>query len=295
MQTLKIYPKSTYISNSRLNESFYNDTTLLLGKNNFGNEHYVSILKFSDFIDINDIEILNASLNLTLINNNTFSIEEFRSDIAIYKIIENFNIEEVSWNNYPKAISLKLLDSDIDYNYKDNIVSFNISSLYEKVLELQNPIYGLIIICRPSLKSSVYEFYSSLSNNQPIIAISYEKYSNNELKNLEIIFKENVFTIQSSDTEFFSETINISNFNNATYFIKNLGDSPIYAYLQISPDEINFADDVVKSYINSGESKVFPISNFLKFSRLKFVASQNDTNSNIQIWFQGQTFDYYIR
>ena len=293
MQTLTLYPKSTYISNCRENEIFYNNNTLLVGKNNYGNDHYVSLFKFSNSIDINDIEILNASLNLTLINDNNFSIEEFRNNIAIYKIIEDFNIENVSWNNYPKAISLKLLDSDI--NYKDNIVSFNISSLYENVLELQNSVYGLIIICRPSLKSSIYQIYSSSSNKQPFIAINYEKSTNNEIKNLEIIFKENEFTIQSSDSEFFSETINISNFNNATYFIKNLGDLPVYAYLQISPDGINFADEVVEAYINAGESKILPITNFLKFSRVKFINRQNDTGSNIQIWFQGQTFDYYMK
>lgn len=293
MQTLTLYPKSTYISNCRENEIFYNNNTLLVGKNNYGNVHYASLFKFSNSIDINDIEILNASLNITLLNDNKFSIEEFRNNIAIYKIIEDFNIENVSWNNYPKAISLKLLDSDI--NYKDNIVSFNISSLYENVLELQNSVYGLIIICRPSLKSSIYQIYSSSSDKQPLIAINYEKSTNNEIKNLEIIFKENEFTIQSSDSEFFSETINISNFNNATYFIKNLGDLPVYAYLQISPDGINFADEVVEAYINAGESKILPITNFLKFSRVKFINRQNDTGSNIQIWFQGQTFDYYMK
>ena len=293
MQTLTLYPKSTYISNCRENEIFYNNNTLLVGKNNYGNVHYASLFKFSNSIDINDIEILNASLNITLLNDNKFSIEEFRNNIAIYKIIEDFSIEDVSWNNYPKAISLKLLDSDI--NYKDNIVSFNISSLYEDVLELQNSVYGLIIICRPSLKSSIYQIYSSSSNKQPFIAINYEKSTNNEIKNLEIIFKENEFTIQSSDSEFFSETINISNFNNATYFIKNLGDLPVYAYLQISPDGINFADEVVEAYINAGESKILPITNFLKFSRVKFINRQNDTGSNIQIWFQGQTFDYYMK
>ena len=293
MQTLTFYPKSTYISNCRESEFFYNRNTLLVGKNNYGNEHYVSLFKFSNSLDINDIEILNASLNLTLINDNNFSIEEFRNNIAIYKIIEDFSIENVSWNNYPKAIALKLLDSDI--NYKDNIVSFNISSLYEDVLELQNSVYGLIIICRPSLKSSIYQIYSSSSDKQPLIAINYEKSTNNEIKNLEIIFKENEFTIQSSDSEFFSETINISNFNNATYFIKNLGDLPVYAYLQISPDGINFADEVVEAYINAGESKILPITNFLKFSRVKFINRQNDTGSNIQIWFQGQTFDYYMK
>ena len=293
MQTLTLYPKSTYISNCRENEIFYNNNTLLVGKNNYGNDHYVSLFKFSNSIDINDIKILNASLKLTLVNDNKFSIEEFRNNIAIYKIIEDFSIEDVSWNNYPKAISLKLLDSDI--NYKDNIVSFNISSLYEDVLELQNSVYGLIIICRPSLKSSIYQIYSSSSDKQPLIAINYEKSTNNEIKNLEIIFKENEFTIQSSDSEFFSETINISNFNNATYFIKNLGDLPVYAYLQISPDGINFADEVVEAYINAGESKILPITNFLKFSRVKFINRQNDTGSNIQIWFQGQTFDYYMK
>lgn len=293
MQTLTLYPKSTYISNCRESEFFYNRNTLLVGKNNYGNEHYVSLFKFSNSLDINDIEILNASLNLTLINDNNFSIEEFRNNIAIYKIIEDFSIEDVSWNNYPKAIALKLIDSDI--NYKDNIVSFNISSLYENVLELQNSVYGLIIICRPSLKSSIYQIYSSSSDKQPLIAINYEKSTNNEIKNLEIIFKENEFTIQSSDSEFFSETINISNFNNATYFIKNLGDLPVYAYLQISPDGINFADEVVEAYINAGESKILPITNFLKFSRVKFINRQNDTGSNIQIWFQGQTFDYYMK
>ncbi len=293
MQTLTLYPKSTYISNCRENEIFYNNNTLLVGKNNYGNVHYASLFKFSNSIDINDIEILNASLNITLLNDNKFSIEEFRNNIAIYKIIEDFNIENVSWNNYPKAIALKLLDSDI--NYKDNIVSFNISSLYENVLELQNSVYGLIIICRPSLKSSIYQIYSSSSDKQPLIAINYEKSTNNEIKNLEIIFKENEFTIQSSDSEFFSETINISNFNNATYFIKNLGDLPVYAYLQISPDGINFADEVVEAYINAGESKILPITNFLKFSRVKFINRQNDTGSNIQIWFQGQTFDYYMK
>lgn len=293
MQTLTLYPKSTYISNCRESEFFYNRNTLLVGKNNYGNEHYVSLFKFSNSLDINDIEILNASLNLTLINDNNFSIEEFRNNIAIYKIIEDFSIEDVSWNNYPKAIALKLIDSDI--NYKDNIVSFNISSLYENVLELQNSVYGLIIICRPSLKSSIYQIYSSSSDKQPFIAINYEKSTNNEIKNLEIIFKENEFTIQSSDSEFFSEIINISNFNNATYFIKNLGDLPVYAYLQISPDGINFADEVVESYINAGESKILPITNFLKFSRVKFINRQNDTSSNIQIWFQGQTFDYYMK
>lgn len=293
MQTLTLYPKSTYISNCRENEIFYNNNTLLVGKNNYGNVHYASLFKFSNSIDINDIEILNASLNITLLNDNKFSIEEFRNNIAIYKIIEDFNIENVSWNNYPKAIALKLLDSDI--NYKDNIVSFNISSLYEDVLELQNSVYGLIIICRPSLKSSIYQIYSSSSDKQPLIAINYEKSTNNEIKNLEIIFKENEFTIQSSDSEFFSETINISNFNNATYFIKNLGDLPVYAYLQISPDGINFADEVVEAYINAGESKILPITNFLKFSRVKFINRQNDTGSNIQIWFQGQTFDYYMK
>lgn len=293
MQTLTLYPKSTYISNCRENEIFYNNNTLLVGKNNYGNDHYVSLFKFSNSIDINDIKILNASLKLTLVNDNKFSIEEFRNNIAIYKIIEDFSIENVSWNNYPKAIALKLLDSDI--NYKDNIVSFNISSLYEDVLELQNSVYGLIIICRPSLKSSIYQIYSSSSDKQPLIAINYEKSTNNEIKNLEIIFKENEFTIQSSDSEFFSETINISNFNNATYFIKNLGDLPVYAYLQISPDGINFADEVVEAYINAGESKILPITNFLKFSRVKFINRQNDTGSNIQIWFQGQTFDYYMK
>ena len=293
MQTLTLYPKSTYISNCRENEIFYNNNTLLVGKNNYGNDHYVSLFKFSNSIDINDIKILNASLKLTLVNDNKFSIEEFRNNIAIYKIIEDFSIEDVSWNNYPKAIALKLIDSDI--NYKDNIVSFNISSLYEDVLELQNSVYGLIIICRPSLKSSIYQIYSSSSDKQPLIAINYEKSTNNEIKNLEIIFKENEFTIQSSDSEFFSETINISNFNNATYFIKNLGDLPVYAYLQISPDGINFADEVVEAYINAGESKILPITNFLKFSRVKFINRQNDTGSNIQIWFQGQTFDYYMK
>ena len=293
MQTLTLYPKSTYISNCRENEIFYNNNTLLVGKNNYGNDHYVSLFKFSNSIDINDIEILNASLNITLLNDNKFSIEEFRNNIAIYKIIEDFSIEDVSWNNYPKSIALKLIDSDI--NYKDNIVSFNISSLYEDVLELQNSVYGLIIICRPSLKSSIYQIYSSSSDKQPLIAINYEKSTNNEIKNLEIIFKENEFTIQSSDSEFFSETINISNFNNATYFIKNLGDLPVYAYLQISPDGINFADEVVEAYINAGESKILPITNFLKFSRVKFINRQNDTGSNIQIWFQGQTFDYYMK
>ena len=293
MQTLTLYPKSTYISNCRENEIFYNNNTLLVGKNNYGNDHYVSLFKFSNSIDINDIKILNASLKLTLVNDNKFSIEEFRNNIAIYKIIEDFSIEDVSWNNYPKSIALKLIDSDI--NYKDNIVSFNISSLYENVLELQNSVYGLIIICRPSLKSSIYQIYSSSSDKQPLIAINYEKSTNNEIKNLEIIFKENEFTIQSSDSEFFSETINISNFNNATYFIKNLGDLPVYAYLQISPDGINFADEVVEAYINAGESKILPITNFLKFSRVKFINRQNDTGSNIQIWFQGQTFDYYMK
>lgn len=293
MQTLTLYPKSTYISNCRENEIFYNNNTLLVGKNNYGNVHYASLFKFSNSIDINDIKILNASLKLTLVNDNKFSIEEFRNNIAIYKIIEDFSIEDVSWNNYPKSIALKLIDSDI--NYKDNIVSFNISSLYENVLELQNSVYGLIIICRPSLKSSIYQIYSSSSDKQPLIAINYEKSTNNEIKNLEIIFKENEFTIQSSDSEFFSETINISNFNNATYFIKNLGDLPVYAYLQISPDGINFADEVVEAYINAGESKILPITNFLKFSRVKFINRQNDTGSNIQIWFQGQTFDYYMK
>ena len=293
MQTLTFYPKSTYISNCRDNEFFYNNNTLLVGKNNYGNMHYASLFKFSNSIDINDIKILNASLNITLVNDNKFSLEEFINNISIYKIIEDFNIEDVSWNNYPKAIALKLIDSDI--NYKDNIVSFNISSLYENVLELQNSVYGLIIICRPSLKSSIYQIYSSGSNKQPFIAINYEKSTNNEIKNLEIIFKENEFTIQSSDSEFFSEIINISNFNNATYFIKNLGDLPIYAYLQISPDGINFADEVVEAYINAGESKILPITNFLKFSRIKFINRQNDTNSNIKIWFQGQTFDYYMK
>lgn len=295
MLSLTIYPKTTYISSFKINESFYYKTTLLSGNSICNDVTYITILKLNNTMELDNITIIDASLNIHLINEFKTSLEEIRQSLILCKIIENFNIKEVSWENHPKAITLNLDKCDYSFNPNDNIISFNVSSLFNNILNFEKSIYGLAMICRPTFKSRLYKFYSSNSIKAPFLNINYNNCNNICSKKIEMIFKEQEFIIKSLDSEFYSTPLNISNFNTGTYFIKNSSASLIYAHLQISPDGINFTNDVVEAYINPGESVALTLGKFLKFSRIKFINKDVNPNSNIEIWFQGQTLDYYIK
>lgn len=295
MLSLTIYPKTTYISSFKETESFYYKTTLLSGNSICNDTNYISILKLNNTIELNDFNLIDASLNIHLINGCNTSLEEIRQSLVLCKIVENFNIKSVSWENHPKAIPLNLDKCDYSYNQNNNIISFNLSSIFNSYLDFPKSIYGLAIICRPTFKSKIYKFYSANSMKAPFLNINYTNCNNINSRKLEMIFKEEKFIVESLDSEFYSTPLNISNFNTGTYFIKNSGTSTIYTSLQVSPDGNNFANDVVEAYINPGESIALTLGKFLKFSRIKFINKDINPNSNLEIWFQGQTLDYYIK
>ncbi|VYT64530.1 DNRLRE domain-containing protein [Clostridium tertium] len=292
----KLYPTSSYISSYRKDNSFYYKNTLLVGNYLYGDIHYISLLKFSDLKDINkDIEVINAYLNLYLTDEFNSSIEELRRLFVLFKIDENFNLEDTTWNNTPRLSSLNLDKRDFSYDSKENIVSFNITPLIKELSENGNYTYGLALMSRPGINASLFKFYSSNSNKQPYILVNYEKCNNQNRRIAEIIFKEREFDVQSLDNIFNSPNIDISNFNTGTYFIKNKSTSNVMAYLQVSPNGIDFTDDVVEVEVKANDTAALALAKFLKFSRIRFVNSSPNPNSNITVWFQGQTFDYYIR
>ena len=292
----KLYPKSSYISSYRKDSSFYYKNTLLVGNYLYGDIHYISLLKFCDLKDLNkDIEIVNASLNLYLADECNSSIEELRRLFVLFKIDENFNLEDTTWNNSPRLSSLNLAKKDFSYDSKAYIISFNITPLIEELSENNSYAYGLALMCRPGINSTLFKFYSSNSNNQPFIWVNYEKCNNQNIQTAEIIFKEREFIVKSLENDFCSPNIDISNFNTGTYFIKNKSSNNIKAYLQVSPNGIDFTDDVIEVEINANDTAALALAKFLKYSRIRFVNSSPNPNSNICVWFQGQTFDYHIR
>ena len=295
MSYLNYYPESTYISSFKEYSNYYYKKTLLVGNSTCNNGSYITILKFPNINDLNEANIVNVSLNMYLLNECNITAGEFRKNLKLCKIIENFNIEEVSWINTPKAVSINLSDCNYSYDRNTNLVSFDISQIFKNIANENDLVYGIALTCRPTFKEAIYRFSSANSCNKPYISINYDRCCSLSIKKLINIFKEQEFTVKSNINEFYSEPLNIHNFNNATYFIKNLGSSTVCAYLQISPDGINFTNDVVESCIKSGESIALSLGKFLKFSRIKFINQTNNTSSNLQVWFQGQTYDYYIK
>ncbi|WP_394855052.1 DUF6385 domain-containing protein [Clostridium lamae] len=291
---ITVYPEATYISNSQEYANYYYKKTLLVGSSNSNNVNYVSIFKFSSFDYLKDINTINAYLNIKSLNKSKVTIYDLSKNIKLCKLIENFNIEKVSWSNPPKAITVDLTESDYNYDDNLNILSLNISSIIKNDDDTI-PIYGLALLCRPTFRDTIYNFYSSNSCEPPFITINYDKNEFGTLRNLYSVFKEKEFTVESNNSEFYSQTINIHNYNNATYFIKNLSNSNLSAILQISPDGCDFTNDVVVANILAGESAALNLTKFLKFSRIKFINLDGNTNSSLQIWLQGQTFDYHLR
>ena len=282
---LTLFPKTTYVSSFKKYSNFYYRNSMLIGSCVDNSINYISAINFPN-ISINNID--NISVNLYLSPNNSHSCNELKKSIIIYKIIEDFNIKNISWNNYSKVTPLYIDENDIFYDDKSNILSFNINSIINEITSLNKKVYGLSIVKKYSLRNDLLKYYSNNSSKPPFISIEY-----NECEPKDNFFINKSFCIESLCSEFFSNSIDISNIEKATYFIKNLSDSNISLYLQISPNNIDFTNDVIEAIIHPNESIAIPLATFLKYSRLKFTS--NDQNYiKLNIWFQGQKLKYNL-
>lgn len=284
---LTLFPKTTYVSSLKKHSNFYYRNSMLIGNCTDNNINYISAINFPN-ISTEYSNINNISLNLYLSINNNYICSELKKSVIIYKITEDFNIKNISWNNYPKVKPLYIDEGDIFYDDKSNILSLNMNSIINEIINLNKRVYGLSIIKKCNYNSNLLKYYSNNSSKPPFMSIEY-----NECNPANKFFIEKFIPIESLLTEFYSDSIDISNIEIATYFIKNLSDSNIYVYLQISPNNFDFTDDVAKTLISPNESIALPLGTFLKYSRLKFL-TQNHTCSKLNIWFQGKISKYNL-
>nr|WP_237179021.1 DUF6385 domain-containing protein [Paenibacillus sp. MMS18-CY102] len=72
-----------------------------------------------------------------------------------------------------------------------------------------------------------------------------------------------------------------------SYAVINEGDAPAVVQVQVGPDGKNFASDV-EEIVPPGETGVFAVARFLRFTRLAVRSKNESCPTTLSIYFQAQ-------
>lgn len=288
MKYLKIKATdSTYIDNENKDSSNCNHYDLKLGNNS--NFKYIPFIRFGNLKFNRDKRIKKVVLVLKI---NNFGLNDYNlDDLFLCTIVEDFYPCEITWNKTPKEnLELK---SMYKVKYSNNSILIDITDIYKASIYINKKIFGFSIFSK-SLNKIIC--ISNDDPDYPYISIEYKDNNpvNNTISKIINEFEEKAFSIKSNDEIFYSKIIKISNFRTATFFMENKGLNNIYVSVEISPDGINFIKDLDEKIVVSKSSSVFVVARFLKYTRLKIINEDANEEAIVDIWFQGQKYNYKI-
>lgn len=276
---------STYIDNQNKDFSYCNELNVKLGSNSTTN--YIPFIRFGR-LNFNLYKDIKKIILVLKINELNFNFNDF----FLYTISEDFNLCDTTWNNTAnKNLEPKSL---YKIKYYNGLILIDITDIYKSNLYINKKIFGFSLFSN-SLNKVIY--ISNTEKDSPYITIEYkdEKVnSNTSISKVINQFDEKYFCINSRNKVLCTDPIKISDFRNATFFVKNNGISNIYIYVEISPDGINFVKDLDEKLVSGQTSSIFVVARFLKYTRLKIVNENLNTETNINIWFQGQKYNYKL-
>lgn len=278
---------STYIDSQDKDLSHCNECDIKLG--NISKFKYIPFIRFGK-LNINSSKRIKKIVLVLKVND--VNLDDLNlSDLFLCTIIEDFNPCKINWNTTPKNdLEQK---STYKVKYYNNSILINITDVYKTTLYTNKNIFGFSVFSNSlnriiSINNTTESPYITVEykEDKPIPTTSISKIINE--------FDEKYLSINSRDEVLYTDPIKISHFRNATFFIKNNGLNNVYVSVEISPDGINFVRDLDEKNVNHQSSSVFVIARFLKYTRLKIINLNTNTESDLMIWFQGQKYNYKL-
>jgi hypothetical protein len=86
----------------------------------------------------------------------------------------------------------------------------------------------------------------------------------------------------------YSDWIDCASLDKYYYFVQNLGNSPIEAYIEISPDKTMVFRDSDQIIVNSLQVSYFQPLRESHYIRFSFKSINNSDRNLIKAWFQGK-------
>lgn len=278
--TVMLDPTFVVINSAHPNEQHINTQIMNIGVKSTNDISRVLVTFPIDAIP-QDAVITKASLKLYI----TTTSDKQNNIIKPYMITSPWSPESVTWNFQPKY-NPNIYGTPVNIQYS-GFVFFDITNLVSQWHKQHQPFNGFILK-NDEVKSNCYAtmLYTQSKYEKPFIQIQYVLRCNCCATCTKFVEKTEV--LQAEDTFAYTSTLDVSLTKTIACFIKNTGNSSIFAKFQYSPNSIDFENGIETKEILPGELlHTFPYL-FSKYLRLGVKTSCEDEKSKAVIWFQLQ-------
>ncbi|MCT4618911.1 MAG: DNRLRE domain-containing protein [Marinisporobacter sp.] len=263
------------ISSGEPSKVFGNCTTMYLGRKNTST-FYRILFKFSVSSIPNHCIISNALLKI-------YVQHVSRGNTSLYTpfaLTQDWSVQAVNWINQPLFDPTLLGESKAMSS--GGFYTFNITNLVSSWYNYQLPNYGFIMK-NEEIQDMTYNQIVTLNNpvSAPIIEVTYTP--------LPTRFIEDIEVVDTDDTWRYSGVADVSYVKTLTCHIENIGNTPVIAKFESSPDDIHFICDGCSGSIIQPHKMIWATP--YAFARCGRVAVKNvnpGETSRIKIWYQAQ-------
>lgn len=210
--------------------------------------------------------------------------------ITPYALMENWELENVTWENQP-FFNDKISGESINISRKSQC-KLKITSIIQKWYKNEISNYGIILKNNEIKDKTVSTIVADMdSSYRPVIKISYilkKLCEKDPCEKNSTEFIEKVEEFNTGELFRFSTLRNTSLQSTVIFLVKNLGINTIIVHLQVSPDGIDFIDEPFTVLIGMNEIKYLVPSIFSKFTRVVVKNVNANEISRVKIWYQAQ-------
>jgi hypothetical protein len=289
---------TTYVSRRQSDKNFYYSNLLHIGVSRFYGPNQAcltdpennALLKFGSVSLLPPLStIVSAKIYLYV----DAAGSEGTKGIGIYANLEAFDGQSVTWMTRPRSEALPRAVVQFSKAYVPGYVFCDITELAAGWYA--NPEANFGITLKANRRDPWLILASSMhSQTPPYITLDY--YTNCEPHiegSIENKFAEHVFDVGGYG-ESFSPAVDMASADTATFFVRNTSDGGLQVNLQISPDDMEYADDAQTFDLPAGGMIFAAPYYFAKYNRVRIRSQNPQSYISAKIWCQVQTRNYYM-
>lgn len=282
---VEISLKDTFIDSNNPDTNFGGYYALLLG-NYLSTIIYRSLLQFDLSSLPSGYVITKAELALYVIRNDYPGTSKAYD---VFRIRQNFNENTVTYNNQPTVDSVSVASFTIN-DELNTFIKVDITDLVNDWYDGKYVNDGLEIrATNESLTTTLVVFDSKESEDEsffPQLEISLEEPV--QISGRRFV-TDSETGLTTADSYAFSQTYDVSQNANYTFFVKNTGGSNnANAIIQISPDALNWTNDSALYSIAPGQIVSIIPKTFSQYTRLAYKSATSGNSTTIDVIIQAQ-------